>query len=825
MTSTSFYIPLLAALLIIAQPIAAQLPSSRIRNSVDIRSSGAGVEALALRQVFAGLAFSSAVHLTHANDGSDRLFVVERNGIIRVFANRDDATEAKNFLDIRDRVRSSPQEAGLFSIAFHPRYAETGRFYVAYIAGRGEFISRISEFGVSPDNPDRAITSSERVLIELQQPHESHNGGQVAFGPDGMLYISFGDGQDPNDPFANGQNPTNLFSSVLRIDVDRQDPDLAYAIPPDNPFIGRDGWRGEIWAWGLRNPWRFSFDRQTGELWLGDVGQSAWEEIDLIKRGGNYGWNRMEGFHCFPPGSDCDPSAFELPVFEYDRRQGHSITGGFVYRGPHLPDLQGWYVYGDFATRRIWALRRRTDGPPDNTLLAISPSALASFGEDEAGELYVVGIDGRIYRFAERDPDASPDRIPTALSTAGIFADMSTQAPAPGLIPYEVNAPLWSDGAHKTRLLALPDTARITFATDTQWTFPARTVLVKNFYLGQGDGRRIVETRLLVKRVDPASPEWDGYSYLWNDAGTDATLLRADTTIAYSLTDAAGDTRQHPHYYPSRNECAICHTPQAGYVLGFHTAQLNRNLNDNDTNQLEAFARLDLFNGFTGPANTLPRLPDPADTSLPIDLRARAYLDANCSQCHRPQGSGRSELDLRFSTPLHRTQLLGQMPLLGDLGVAGAQLLRPGDPDRSLLLLRPAAQNTGRMPPLATSIVDTFGTHLLRRWIEGLQETTVDAPAAALPETVHLHPNFPNPFNATTAIRFELDRAAPVRLAIYALNGQRVKTLLDRHLPAGTHRHLWDGSNQQGRPAASGLYFLRLTTPHTTRTGKALLLK
>ena len=819
----SLHIPLLLAFLAIAQPITAQLPPSRVSNTVDIRSSGTGVEAFALRQVFSHLSFSSAVHLTHAGDGQDRLFVVERNGVIRVFANGDETDQVANFLDLRDRVRSSPQEAGLFSMAFHPRYAQNGLFYIAYIAGRGEFLSRISEFRVSPDNPDRALPSSERVLIELEQPHESHNGGQVAFGPDGMLYISFGDGQDPNDPFAHGQNPATLFSTILRIDVDRQEPGLAYAIPPDNPFVERDGFRAEIWAWGLRNPWRFSFDRLTGELWLGDVGQSSWEEINLIKRGDNYGWSQMEGFHCFPPGANCDPGEFELPVFEYDHRQGYSITGGFAYRGPRLPTLQGWYVYGDFATRRIWGLRRRADGPPDNKLLAISPSPIASFGEDEAGELYVVGIDGRLYHFAERDPQASPDRIPATISTAGIFADIASQTPAPGLIPYQVNAPLWSDGADKTRLLALPDSARITFATDSLWTFPARTVLVKNFYLGEGAARRIVETRLFVKRLDPQSPEWDGYSYLWNNEGTDARLLRADTTIVYSLADAEGQMRRHAHYYPSRNECAICHTPQAGYVLGFNTAQLNRKVAGE--NQLETFAHLGLFSDFTGPTSALPRLPDPTDTSLPDALRARAYLDANCSPCHRPGGTGRGELDLRFSTPINQTNLLQQKPLLGDLDITDARVLIPGDPDRSLILQRPAALGKGRMPPLATSIVDTFGIRLLRRWIEDLQETAVTAPAATLPATVLLHPNFPNPFNATTAITFELDRTTPVVLAVYDLSGQRVKVLLNHPLSAGAHRLIWDGTNQQGHPVASGVYLLHLTTPQTARTGKALLLK
>jgi len=792
--------------LLLAAPLAAQ----RTPNAVDIRSTGASVEALALVRAFPALTFSSAVHLAHAGDGSNRLFVVERQGLIRVFANQPEIDRAETFLDIRDRVRSTPLEAGLFSVAFHPDYAANGRFYVHYI--HGQFASRISEFSTAPDNPNRALASSERILLEIPQPHESHNGGQVAFGPDGMLYFSLGDGQDPDDPFGHGQNPGTLFSAILRIDVDFRSGDLAYGIPPDNPFVGRAGWRGEIWAYGLRNVWRFSFDRLGGELWAGDVGQSSWEEIDLVAKGRNYGWSRMEGFHCFPPGADCNPAEYDLPVFEYDRSQGNSVTGGFVYRGPGLPDLQGWYVYGDFASRRVWALRRRPDGPPEHQLLATASSAVASFGEDESGELYVVGFDGRLWRFAARDPAAAPDRIPATISASGIFADIQRQTPAPGLIPYAVNAPLWSDGAGKTRLLALPDTARIAFATDTLWTFPPRTVFVKNFYLKN----RIVETRLLVKRVDPESPEWDGYSYLWNEAGTDASLLPADTTIAY----ARADGRLHAHYFPSRSECATCHTPQAGYVLGFRTPQLNRPRGDD--NQLDALARLDIFATYAGPASNLPRLPDPADPALPVALRARAYLDANCSSCHRPGGTGRGELDLRFDASLQA--LLGQRPLLGDLGIPDAQILRPAAPQRSLLFLRPATREKGRMPPLATSVVDTFGLDLLQRWIEGLQATAV-AHTAPLPQDAQLYPIYPNPFNAATSIPFALDRPAPVRLAIYSLSGQQLRVLLDHAMPAGIHHTTWNGADARGRPVASGVYLFRLTTPTTTHTTKALLLK
>ena len=230
-----------------------------------------------------------------------------------------------------------------------------------------------------------------------------------------------------------------------------------------------------------------------------------------------------------------------------------------------------------------------------------------------------------------------------------------------------------------------------------------------------------------------------------------------------------------------------------------------------------------LFAAFSGPADALPRLPDPSDESLPDETRARAYLDANCSQCHRPGGSGRGELDLRFSAP--GSDLLAKRPLLGDLGIAGARILRPGDPARSLLYLRPASPNLGRMPPLASTVIDSFGIGLLQRWITGLEATAIAASADALPRAIWLYPNFPNPFNASTTIAFDLNRPTPVRLTVYNLGGQALKTLLARPLPAGHHRAMWDGSDRLGRPVASGLYLLRLATPETVRTGKVLLLK
>ena len=790
-------------------------------------SSGYALGEMRLRRTFAALSLSEPIFLTHAGDGTDRLFAGERAGRIRVFPNRDDIADAAIFLDLRDSISSGPGEAGLLSIAFHPRYAENRFFYIYYTYGN--LISRISEFRVSPDDPDRADLTSERIILEVRQPAGNHNGGQLAFGPDGYLYAGLGDGGASNDRYKNGQDPTTLLGSILRIDVDRTDAGLEYAIPPDNPFVDQpDDWREEIWAWGLRNPWRFSFDRLTGDLWAGDVGQNRWEEIDLIERGGNYGWNVMEGAHCFNPPTDCRTDGLILPIAEYDHSAGRSVTGGYVYRGSRLIRLQGTYLYGDFVTRTIWGLRYADGRVTENRVVARSPSPIASFGEDESGEVYVVGYDGRIYLFDEPPDAPPPGDIPATISSSGLYADVARQILSPGIVPYSVNAQLWSDGAHKTRFIALPGTEQIEFSRDGHWTFPPGTTLVKNFYLelekGDPAGRRIVETRFLIRRE--SGEAWDGFSYRWNEEGTDAVLLEgSDTrTVTIADPDAPGGSYAYDYYFPSRAECNACHTPATGYVLGVRTAQLNRphdydGITDNQLRALghAGFFTRDIGEEFAG----FPRLSDPLDESADLEARARSYLDANCSNCHLPGGTGRVDLDLRFSTSLDDTGLIDTPPVLDDLDIADATRVAPGDPDRSILYLRMLDTDRRRMPPLATSRVDRRGSEVIRRWIEELGDpTSISVDATSTPSSFHLDQNFPNPFNPLTTLRFTLSRPSHIRLELFDLLGRRLDLLTDGFLPAGPHQILFNAAH-----LSTGVYLYRLTSVSEEKTLKMLLLK
>jgi glucose/arabinose dehydrogenase len=327
------------------------------------------------------------VYVTHAGDGSGRLFVVEQPGRIRIV--QQGRMLEQPFLDMTDRVRYGGEQ-GLLGLAFHPAYKQNGRFVVNYVR-RSDGSTVIAEFQVSP-NPDRSQTTEKQLLV-VAQPYPNHKGGMVEFGPDGFLYIALGDGGSGGDPGNRGQNRNELLGKLLRIDVDHGTP---YAVPKDNPFASGGG-RPEIFAYGLRNPWRFSFDRQTGELWAADVGQDAWEEIDIVQRGGNYGWRILEGSHCFLPREGCARDGLIPPVAEYGHDKGRcSITGGYVYRGSRLPALRGAYLYGDFCSGEIFALAEGIQ----QTLLAAG-IRIASFGQDQEGELYVVGHGGTIHRIVE----------------------------------------------------------------------------------------------------------------------------------------------------------------------------------------------------------------------------------------------------------------------------------------------------------------------------------------------------------------------------------------------------------------------------------------
>ncbi len=671
---------------------------------------------IAIERVFAELQFDEPLGMLHEPAGGERWFVLEKGGRVRVFAD-DPETAAFDsdliVLDVNDDV-----EGGLLGMAFHPDYPARPEVFLSFTEG-SPMVSVVARF-TSRDGGATLDPGSRQDVIRINQPFANHNGGHIAFGPDGYLYLGLGDGGSAGDPGGRAQDTTNLLGALLRVDVDGASP---YAIPDGpsgNPFAGNSLCPAdhtssfdcpEIFAWGLRNPWRFSFDRERGTLWLADVGQSAREEIDIIERGGNYGWNCREGrIEYERPGTACAARTnLRDPVHDYPRSQGQSVTGGFVYRGTAIPPLAGQYVFGDFVSGRLWRLVDDGAGGLEADELASTGLRIASFAEDPNGELYIVDLEGSLHRIVATAADASETSgppVPERLSETGCFAADDPSRFAPGVIPYDVAAPAWFDGAVRERGLALPDGTAIAVDADDRWIFPPRSVLIEHLRL---DGA-LVETRLLMHHPEG---DWRGYSYEWSADGSDAQLVDGGKRVEIGSGEWV---------FPSGGECVACHRSAAGTTLGLETAQLNRPFAYPSTgrtaNQLATLDAVGLFVSPIGAPDVLPVLPAPADADAPLGARARAYLHANCAHCHRGAEVGR--LDLRYGTLLDRTGACDVPPERGDLGIADPRLIAPGDAERSVLLARIERRDTLAMPPLASTRTDTDGAALVRAWIESL---------------------------------------------------------------------------------------------------------
>lgn len=660
------------------------------------------VAAVDLKQVFLDLAVQAPVGLVQAprqaGEARGRWFIIDQHGLVHSFHERADGNvEGLVTSDLRDRVQirdGALDERGLLGIALHPRFPHDARVFLAYTAtpeGRSGTESRVSSFRVAEGRID---ASSEVVLIRVDQPYTNHNGGDVAFGLDGFLYASLGDGGSGGDPQNHGQNTDTLLGSILRIDVDRQQDSLPYAIPSDNPFVGGGG-LPEIYAYGLRNAWRFSFDRDTGEIWAGDVGQDEWEEITLIEKGGNHGWKIREGFECYPPSvTECQSEGLVPPVHAYQHPpvDGRSVTGGFVYRGSRLPELVGRYVFGEFVTGEMWQLNRSGDGVEVTSLLRTN-AQIASFATDHDGELYVLDYAGRVLRV---EPNQSQSALPALLSDTGCVDQKNPSQLASNLVPYDVALPFWSDGVQKERYLMVPAGKKLRAGPDGDLEVPEGTVVVKNFR--QGD--RLFETRFYVRHTDG---EYSGYSYAWRADGSDAELVE-ETRV-----EKIGDL---DWVFPGRGDCNRCHTAAAGRTLGLELRQL-----DITTDDGEQMRRLeDHLEGAPTPLEAFPAL---ADTAASLEVRARAYLHVNCSTCHRPGAPARGGLDLRFDTALVDTGLCDAAEL-GVVGTADGWRIAPGDPEQSVLHARISRRDESGMPPLASNLVDREGVEAIERWIESL---------------------------------------------------------------------------------------------------------
>jgi uncharacterized repeat protein (TIGR03806 family) len=687
---------------------------------------------------FPRLKFSEPLDLARVPCGN-RLVVAERHGKIYSFVNDPRTNRADLLLDLKKTV---------YSVTLHPQFEKNGYLYVTYIVDDTKETptgTRVARFTVSRDEPPRCDLSSEKIVFTWL--NGGHNAGCLKFGPDGYLYIGTGDGSGIADEFHTGQDISDVLASILRIDVDHPDQDKSYGVPKDNPFVGMKGARPEVWAYGIRQPWKFSFDRQTGDLWCGEVGQDLWESVLKVEKGGNYGWSIMEGTHPFRPERKKGPTPILSPVVEHPHSDFRSLTGGYVYRGTRLGDLSGAYVYGDFDTGRIWALRYDAKKVTWHKELTKTNLRVVSFGEDNAGEIYHVDfVGGQIHRLVPNPTRADPAAFPRKLSETGLFSSTQDHQPAPGLIPYSVNAQLWSDHAIKERFLAIPGGGKIHYnaieypqpapGAPRGWKFPDGAVVVKTFSLemerGNPASRRRLETRLLHFQQLGGTEEygdqyWRGYTYIWNDEQTDAILADAsglDRTFTIKDAQALGGERKQTWHFPSRAECTLCHTMPAKYVLGVNTLQMNKDHNYGGgriANQLRTLEHLDLFaEPLPQPPEKLPHLVDYDDERQDLNLRARAYLHANCAHCHMKWGGGNAEFQLLATLDIKDTGTANTRPGQGTFGLRDPRILVPGEPDRSLIAYRMSKLGLGRMPHVASSIADDKGVKLVRKWIKQL---------------------------------------------------------------------------------------------------------
>ena len=634
-----------------------------------------------------------------------------------------DATKSETVLDLKGIA---------YGLDFHPDYVRNGFLFVGLndeINGKKK--TRVSRFTVDRKAPYRIDPASELVIIEWES--DGHNGGDLAFGADGTLFISSGDGTSDSDLNLRGQDLSQLTAKILRIDVDHPDPGKTYSIPKDNPFRDRPEARPETWAYGLRNPWRLSFDHRTGQLWCGNNGQDLYETAYLVRKGDNYGWSRFEGSHPFLLAHEAGPTPHTPPTVEHHHSEARSLTGGLVYHGDVLPALEGSYIYGDFSTGKVWAVKHDGERIVSHDEIADTSHQITGFGLDLSGNLIVIDHSTGFHKLVPNNRQSTLDSppFPRRLSETGLFASVRDRSLAPGLIPYSVNSPLWSDGATKERAIAVPGVETVGFTRGSQgWNFPNGSVLVKTFLLetesGNRSTRRPIETRLMTRQAN----EWVGYSYIWNDDETDAVLVGKDgldREFPIPRANASDGRKVQTWHYPSRAECMVCHSRATNWVLGLSEVQMNRD-HDYDgvsANQLRSLERIGFFSEkLPKPPEELSRMVDPADKTIDLETRARSYLAANCANCHIEAGGGNAAVNLAFGTPRDAMRILDVSPSQETFGIKDARIVAPGNPARSTLFHRMNHRGAGQMPPLASTVVDRDGVELVRQWINAQQASS-----------------------------------------------------------------------------------------------------
>ena len=733
-------------------------------------------------EAFPALRFKDPIRLV-PRPGTNELWVLCQDGEIWAFDKTNPATKSL-LLDIKDVCVGHDEgegDSGLLGIAFHPQFGQAGSPNRGYIylwysyrpPGADNLYfsyNRLSRFTLA-DGAATISPASEMVMINQYDRKTWHNGGGMFFGPDGFLYVTNGDeGDDIHDSpgtYGNAQKINDgLFSGVLRIDVDmnparshaiRRQPQGSdappagwpgsysqnYYIPNDNPWIDPGGaYLEEFYAIGLRSPHSLAYDAVTGKALIAETGQSEQEEIDVLAKGANYQWAFLEGTLPGPAPDIIGPGTSTPPIYANGNRtvDGSAVIGGWVYRGGQFAaDLGGKYVFGDFISNKIWALDWQTPGGARRWLVTVpripgSTTGITNLNVDAANELYITmhGPEGRIYKLALTGATTPP---PATLSGTGAFANLATLTPAAGIVPFNVNSSLWSDGAEKNRWIAVPNDGApygadetVTFAATGQWSFPVGTVTIKHFEMPVSESNPALRKRLETRFIVRTTEGWYGLTYRWRADGSDADLVpETGASEDITITQADGSTRVQRWDFPSRENCMACHNQVAGFALGANTRQLNGSITYPSTgitaNQLATWSAIGMFNTplTTAQISGFAKTVAVTDTSATLEQRMRSYLDANCSHCHQPGGVMRAEWDARFDTPLAQQGIVDGVPQ-NDFGISGSKIILPGDNDKSLLHIRinDGGDAPAQMPPLGRNLRHDAAVDVLRLWIAQL---------------------------------------------------------------------------------------------------------
>jgi putative heme-binding domain-containing protein len=669
--------------------------------------------------------------------GTQRLLVTEMDGRIVSFPKDGSVGEADLVADLRALLPKelAGRPVSLYDAEPHPGYAANRYLFVCYVhPADGQ--TRVSRFTLSEAAAPRIVAGTEKFVIAW--PSGGHMGGCLEFGKDGCLYIATGDGTGPNPPDAltTGQDVSDLLGAVLRIDVDRAGSDRGYSVPSDNPFVDLPEARPEIWAYGLRNPWKFGVDPETGDVFAADNGWESWEMVHRIVRGGNCGWPVMEGRAALRTDVKVGPTPIIPPVKDHPHSEANSVIGGPVYRGQKLPNLHGSFIYGDYITGTIWAIKPDRDNSYSHTTLVDTDQQIIAFTEGSEGEIYVLDYDftGQIYELLPSGLKDTSATFPRRLSETGLFASLETLEPAAGVFPYDVQVPRWMDGAAGRRWIAIPGSGAVRLASlsEAPAEYPEGTVLVKQVSLPGGEGGTPVRLETQILHYEAGA--WRPYSYLWDEAGRDADLvgpLGASRPVRLADPAKQGGVVERTWRVSAVNECKLCHNAGARFVLGFTPNQLNRNVAAGSaiSEQLKSLAAQNVLAAAPAIADDDPaRLVDPHDRSQKLEDRARSYLHANCAMCHHPGGNAIVSFYLRRDLPPEKLNT-NKGTGIGTFGISDAKIIAPGDPFRSLLMYRTSKLGYARMPYIGSQVVDSAGVALVEEWIRSLPRDSGESSA------------------------------------------------------------------------------------------------